>query len=47
MIEKGASIAEKQKIEILDNLVGQSLSTNRENDSNEQNKITKAILMQT
>ncbi len=47
MIEKGASIAEKQKKEILDNLVGQSLSTDREYDSNEQNKITKAILMQT
>ena len=45
MIEKGASIAEKEKKEVLDNLIGKSLSTNRENDSDEQNKITKAILM--
>ena len=47
MIEKGASIAEKEKKEVLDNLIGKSLSTDRENDSDEQNKITKAILIQT
>ena len=35
MIEKGASIAEKQKKEVLDNLIGKSISTDRESDSDE------------
>lgn len=35
MIEKGALIAEKEKKVVLDNLIGKSLSTDRENDGNE------------